>query len=418
MKYLFKVLGILIVILVSLNIVIHIFDKGHKVSYRVGNFKVTENLKTKSLYNMDDYYFKISHEKFSLNFQMPINYNKKERVISDIQYQKINDMHCIMPIFKGGKILTDIMCLNKASKEITYYHDLDETLQNKLSKMVSSLEKYNYNPKNYRDEASARKLSNTETIYDENIPENHYLALETYKGLTLFNSKEKNVKLFNNDIYTKPIKVFNDKYYIVANYNENYSFKNFYVVNIINGETNKIRSYDDISFDSTIQGVVDGDIYLFDTDAEKQYKISLKYENVEETASKDGIKYYNGTWQTMTLNEALDGKKFNKYTADVPAGYDKADCLGKENGYCYYYRKNETLGPKAYQVYRADVQNPKLVTYLFTTTDIDSVIYIDDYIYFINGSTIYYYKDTVKRILENTELEFNDDITFGVYIRK
>ena len=241
------------------------------------------------------------------------------------------------------------------------------------------------------------------------MPENNYIAVENYKGLTLFNSKESNVKIFDKDIYKKPISVFTDKYYVVADYNAEYSFKNFYVANIINGQITNIRSYDEISFDSYIEGVVDGDVYLFDKDAQKQYKISLEYESVEKVGDKDNIKYYDGKWKTITLSEALNEKKFTTY--HETKGYEKTDKIDR---YYYFYKKVNNK----YLVYRSDKQNKKLKTYLFETSDINSVVYLKDRIYFRNGINFNYYgKNGVRKILSNTELEFNSDISLGAYAK-
>lgn len=423
MKYLFKTLIILLVVLFGLKFFIHLFDRGHEVSYSSGNFEIKEVLKTNSLYDKDDYYFEISHEKFKMNFQVPVNYNKSEKVISTIKHAKVSNMYCVMPIFKGGKVLTDIMCLEVQDKknkskliEMKFYHDLSSDKKKLLSDFVKSLEKYGYNVNDYKDSASEHKLSNTITLYDDNMVENHYVAMENYKGLLLFNNKQSNTKVFENDVYKKPLKIFNGKYYIVADYNEEYSFKNFYVVNLINGKVSKIRSYDEISFDSIVEGSVGDDIYFFDKDSETQYKINLKHETVESVSDKNNLKYYNGSWQSMTLNEAASGKKFDNYYSKVPNGFTKADCLGKKVGYCYYYKKQNNSN--VYDVYRADVQNKNLITYLFTTSNIDSVIYLNDYIYFLNENSVYYYHNNgVRRVLENTEIEFNDDLSFGVYIK-
>jgi len=419
MKFLFKTLGILLAILLVLKVIIYLFDHGHVVSYSVGNFKVKEELITKSLFGEDDYYFEINHEKFKMNFQVPVNYNKADKIITGMKYEKVKDMQCIMPVFKGGKVYTDIMCLD-GDGGISLYHNLDKPAKKALSKFVDSLKRFGYNPGDYVDKAKGKRLSNTQIIYEDNMVENHYIAMENYKGLSLFSHKVSSVKLFDDDIYKKPVKIFSDKYYIIADYNEEYSFKIFYVVNIINGNVKEIRSYNDISFDSVIEGYVGEDIYLFDKDAETQYKISLKHETVEKVADKDNIRYYNGKWSTMTLNEAINGKQFNNYYVKAPKGYDGAVCLGKKTGYCYYYKKLNLDGENnvEYLVYRADVQNSKLKTYIFKTTDLESIVYLNDYIYFKNGNSIYYYHDDmVKRVISNSEFEFNDDIEFGVYIK-
>ena len=48
MKFLFKTLIILIIILFALKGLFYIFDDGHDISYNIGNFNVEETLDTKN----------------------------------------------------------------------------------------------------------------------------------------------------------------------------------------------------------------------------------------------------------------------------------------------------------------------------------------------------------------------------------
>ena len=401
MKYLFKTLIIFTVIFFALKFILFLFDKGHEITYNIGNFKIKEELETKE---NNSYYFELIQEKFKMNFRIFKNYNKAEKVINKIEYKKIDGYQCILPIFKNGQLLTDVMCLK--DNDVTYAHNLDNK---KIKDYLKTLKKYGYNLDNYNDQADDIKLSNTQTIYEDNFLENHYIAMETYKGLNLFNGKESNVKIFENDVYTKPISYFTGKYYIVADYTDEYTFKIFHVINIINGNKIDIRSYDDISFDSYIEGAVNDDIYLFDKDASKQYKISIKNESVELFHDKNNLQTYNGKWQDMSLTEALNGKTFNNYYTNDIKGYDKVDKVGK---YYYMYKKENDY----YNVYQADNKNKKQKTYLFKTTDLNSVIYLEDAIYYLNGSTFYYhYNYGERKVITNTELEFNKDLSFGVY---
>lgn len=399
MKYLFKTLIVFTTIFLSLKFLLFLFNDGHNITYNVGNFKIKEILNTK---NNNNYYFELTHEKFKINFQINKDYTKAENIIKKIEYKKIDGYECILPIFKNNNILTDVMCLK--NNEITYAHNLNNS---NIKKYLKTLK--NYNQENYQDKATAIKLSNTQTIYKDNFLENHYIAMETYKGLNLFNGNENSVKIFENDVYTKPISFFTDKYYIVADYTQTYTFKNFYVINIINGKKINIRSYDDISFDSYIEGAIGTDVYLFDRENNKQYKISIEDESVQEFHDKNNLQTYNGKWQDMTLSEAINGVKFNNYYTEDIKGYDKVD---KINNYYYMYQKENNN----YKVYRADIQNKKIKTYLFNTTNLDSIIYLEDAIYYQNGNTFYYYTNNGERkIITNTELEFNNDISFGVY---
>lgn len=393
MKYLFKTLLIFLGVFLSLKFFLFLTDNSHDVSYNVGNFKIEETWKD------DIYYFVISGEKVKINFQINKDYNKAEKIIKKIKYKKIDGYNCFLPIFKNNENLTDVMCLKDSV--IMYGHNLN----------IDKIDNY-FNIKNtYKDKASGIKVSNTQTLYKDNLVKNHYIAMESYKGLDLYNGNKSNVKIFENDVYKKPISYFTDKYYIVADYTAEYTFKNFYLVNIINGNITNIRSYDEISFDSYMEGTLNNDFYLFDKDASKQYKISIKNESVELFASKNNLKTYNGKWESISLSDALNGKTFNNYYVNVK-GYDKAD---KVDNYYYLYEKDDNH----YNVYRADIQNKKIKTYLFETTNLNSIIYLDDYIYYQNGNTYYYYGNNgVRKVLTNTELEFNSDLSLWVYEEK
>ena len=396
MKFLIKNTVIFLLVFIMLNLLIYMLNTGHKINYYVGNFSIDEKLDTKG---GNDYYFNIKSEKQKFNFRINHNYNKAKKVIKKLHFKEIDSYKCFLPVFIDGKLHTDIICIKDG---IIYYAS---SLNNE--KINNEFKKYGYQKNIYKDEEKEITLSNTETLYKDNIPTNNYLALESYKGLTLFNGKESNVKLFKNDVYKKPISIFTDKYYIVADYNSEYTFKNFYVVNIVNGNKTDIRSYDEISFDSYIMGAVDNDVYLFDKDAEKQYKISIKYESVEEVGNKNNIKYYNGSWNTISLNDALNEKKFT--TNENIEKYEKVD---KTDKYYYLYKKSDDK----YIVYRADIENIKLKTYLFETTDINSIIYLKNQIYFKNNNDFCYFsKKGIRKVLTQKELEFNNDISLGAY---
>ncbi len=395
MKFLWKSLAIFLSILIILKYLVFLFNPGHTDKYNIGNFEIKETLNTK---NNNNYYFDIKSENTNLNFQINKNYNKEKKVIKNLIYQTIDEYECLLPIFKNKQILTDVMCL----KNDTIYNIHDLNIDKETFK------KYGYDENKYTDNPNEITVSNTETLYKENIPKNSYIASESYRGLTLIGSKDSMIKLFENDVYKKDISIYTGKYYLVADYNSEYTFKYFHLVNIINGEKKTIRSYDDISFDSYIMGAVDGEVYLFDKENQKQYKISIKEESVDQIGSKDNIKYYDGTWKTITLSEALNEKHFENNKAGIK-GYDKTEKIGN---YYYLYKKE---GEK-YKVYRADIQNKDLKTYLFDTSDLSSIIYIKDKIYYRNGDTFYYYGENGSRkILKNTELEFNSDISLGVY---
>lgn len=397
MKYLFKVLLFLLSILLILKFIVYLLNDGHKTTYVSGNFNILEKYITKD----NNYTFLIKSDDIKLKFDVNVDYRKAANIITKIKYKEIDGYKCMLPIFKNNKILTDIMC---EKDNVIYFASTIENIN--IKNYIKQMKKYGYNVDDYKDNSSENR-SSSEIVYKDNILENHYLALENYKGLSLYSSENTKVKLFENDIYKKPISVFTDKYYIVADYSSEYTFKIFKVINIINSEEKEIRSYDEISFDSYVQGVVGDDIYIFDKDSKVQYKISLKYETVEKQSD---IKYYNGSFSTMSLMDALNGKKFDNYYTKIDNVY-KADKVGN---YYYIYEKNGD----EYIVYKKYSKKSRQKMYLFETSDINSIIYLDGFIYFRKGNTFYYYFGKgIRKVITNNELSFNDDITLGVYIK-
>ena len=63
------------------------------------------------------------------------------------------------------------------------------------------------------------------------------------------------------------------------------------------------------------------------------------------------------------------------------------------------------------------VEDKQGLTYLFDTKAIDSIFYVNNYIYFVNGNIIQVYNDIfgVKNIIGYQELEFNKDINLYIY---
>jgi len=97
--------------------------------------------------------------------------------------------------------------------------------------------------------------------------------------------------------------------------------------------------------------------------------------------------------------------------------YERVDLVGGINsGYYYYFQKKDDN----YKIYRANVQNPKQKLYITETDNIDDIQYNKEYIYYIKNNQINYYSDNtgVRTLMENTELEFNENLNYNLYIKE
>lgn len=414
MKKLFFMLLILFAIYLGIQIGFNYFSKGNKDYYEIDNndllFQIDEvsNFKEKS----HNYSYNIKVDNTEFNFQVFHNFGKKLQVIEDIKYFKNDNYRCILPIFKDKLILTDIMCLDN-SNTLIYYYNLKGKDSN-LDTFVSGLEEYK--KEQFVDNKESEEIEKI-NIYKQNLIDNHYIAINNYKGIynisKKFNSVVYNISLFKNDIYNQKLSLLTDKYYLVADYNQEYEFNEINLVDLVELDTYTITSDKAISFDSYIQGVIGNMVYLYDKDNKIQYEINIDKKSIVQYSSSE-IKYYkDGIWTSMTVAEANNETKFTNYAIDYEnSEYFKIDKVGTEVGYYYLYKKNGSN----YDVYRLNIQNKDGLTYLFSTKNID-VSYVDNYVYFVNGNKVQVYGDSigVKILVEYDELEFNKNIKLNVY---
>ena len=408
MKRLFFMLIILFLLYLGIQFVFYLFSAGQDNSYKLFDGNITFDVSEKSNFNDNSYSYDVLIDNTNFTFQIFQDYNKKSKVLEQIKYYKDDNYECILPIFKDNLILVDVICKN--DDKYNYYFNIKDTNKN-LDNFVNEISEYDI--KQFTDNASKEKREGID-VYVENLIENHYIGLNNYKGVYIissnFNSKVYNISLFDKDVYNQKLGKFINQYYVVSNYDENHEFHEIEVVDLVSLDNFKITSNNAISFDIYIQGVVDNKIYLYDKDNGVQYTIDPHDKLVVQVSSKE-IRYYNGNWTTMTVAEAKAEKEF--ITNVVDFNDDQYQRIDKINNQYYLYKKNG----KKYDVYRMTKQDKTDLIYLFSTQSIENINYLNGYIYFISENKIKVYNDKfgIKNLIENTELEFNENIKINVY---
>lgn len=414
---------VLFAIYIGIQLGFRFFGKGHEYEYNVitgdNHFSVKETFTNNTKNEFNSYYFEIKIDDVTFYYQTLEEFDKNDHVIENIAYYSDNEYKCILPIFINTKIITDIMCLNH---NVIYNYQSIQGNNSNLDMFVDTLSDYGYDRSKWIDTAISESVDGLK-IYKDNFLKNHYIALATYKGIYTINNvnsnRAKKIDLFSTDVYKRPISIVYKNYYVTANYDEQYRFTKFYVVDLTSNKISEINCEREISFDSYIQGENKDSIYLFDKDNKKQYEINLKTNKVLEVGNENtGIKIYrNNEWQKVSAAEAKNSTLLfdNTYKADlIDPEYIRIDKVGGEaTGYYYYYKSNNNF----YSVYRSNIKSPSQLTYLFDTTDINRIAYIDDYLYYLDGATLKRFNDEsgIRSLIVENELKFNENITFGVY---
>ncbi len=424
MKRVLQILILLFVFYYLVQLIFNFFDKGYEITYTKNiddkEISIKEVYSANQKNERNNYYFEVTIDNNVFYLKTYENFKKMKNIISDIKYFKSGDYTCILPIYKGNKILTDIIC--KTNETTTYYHNI-KGINSQIDLLANNIKEYNIN--NWLDnETETTKLGNI-YVYKNNLGSDLYLGLTNYKGLYSINDKVSNkiipIDVFKNDIYNPKINTQISHYYLVADYNENYEFSKFYLINLLEKETETIEGKNKISLNSYIQGTVGNSVYLIDIDNKKQYEIDIKSKKIIEIGNSDsGIKFYNaGEWENRNIYETIKKEeKFNYQTIDLTkfdTQYERIDQIGgKKSGYYYLYKQNGS----GYNAYKAYVEQPNSPIFLFQTSNIDNIKYINDMILFTDKNYVKIYSDNngIKNLIKYDELEFNKSLNiFGYY---
>lgn len=412
MKRMFGLLLILLIGYFTFQLIFRFIDKGHIEEYNItanGQVFSIKEIYTVNTDEDDNYYLEIKVNDDTFDMQIYDNLNMSKRIITDIYYYDA-DYKCILPVInkeKYGNVICKI--------DDTYYNYQD--LKGKSESLDLFVKNLNIDEKEQQELASKNKI----TVYD-NLIDKHYIALETYKGITTINKKNMStivdINLFEKDIYTKDISCFIDKYYLVADYNKQTKFNEFKLVDITNNKVKTIKYDYDISLDSYILGTYENKVYLFDNSTKKEYEIDVKKETIIEVGNTNiGIKILvNGNFENINAYTVYQNKTtFTPYEVSYTfnnQNYDLVLKVGKEkSGYYYIFEKVGNI----YKVYRSNIQNKINKTYLFETNSTE-LLYSKDSVYYLDGKTLKRYDNQGNKIvLEYSELKFNNNIKIGLF---
>lgn len=392
------------------------WGNGHTISYIVNTqnekFEIKEIYHKKTKSQAAGYYLEIQMNDTTFPIQM-LSSKEKSKIVESVYGFENDQYQCIYPVGSHFSKL-DVLC----QKDHTIYpYQTMVGINSEVDDFVATLDSVGYDATAFTDRRSILKSVKGMSIYD-NLVQNHRIGIENYKGIYLLDAKDllREKQLFQKDVYQKSAELFYGNYYIVADYNEKYEFHEFSVINLSNQKVTKIVSNQAISLDSYIQGVVDNAVYLLDRTNKKQYKIHLSDKKVTKVGDTDsGVQIYDDSkWKTMTMYEVLkQDTYFTPYGLPEEIDSKLYEHIDVTDDYYYGYQ----LVDDGYAIYRMSKQMPTVRYYITTIKDRKQVVYVSDYLYFMDSGSIYYYHDTtgVRVVLQNSEFTFNVNLQFGVY---
>ncbi len=288
----------------SLLILIFIFSIIIISKYRFSNYSIeykTGNYNIKTVYKRKRFYFEISDQKYTYNFDIYESRKFSKTMISKIDTINDDNINCIYPHIKNIK--TYPLCY--VNDEYTDYNLID-------SELLSPYKKQN------NEEIKSSK----DFVYNNNLSSNEYVALWNYKGYIVMNgSTYKNVELFKKDKYDNSLAYIIDSTIYMANNDEEHEYKKLIWLDLKTLKKGEINIGYNIDFDSYIVGNIKNKLYIFDNKYSILYEIDVKKSktNIIGSNEKGYVKYKDGELVTCSKSEYKVNKiKFynndSKYT--------------------------------------------------------------------------------------------------------
>ena len=175
----------------------------------------------------------------------------------------------------------------------------------------------------------------------------------------------------------------------------------------------KTKTYKkEISKDSYINGVINNEIYIFDKDELKQYKIYKKGKKIKEVGNKeDEALYYDLKFKKRNAYDFRDEEITFKTFKDYISKVENSTSINyiRNNEDTYYYQTNNN------DVYYYNTNNKQKV--LLFNKKISDFILINKTIFFISEDTLYSYNinEGLKKLVVYSELEFNYKNRIAIY---
>ena len=354
----------IIFLFLVLLVTIKYFSSNYKITYTLDNYKIVTTYKNNRFYiNIDN--------KYSFDIYKKRGVSKFK--IKSIKTIESDNLKCIYPVIKGIK--TTPLCYYK--DEYIDYKLIDDEVLNEYKSEI-------------KDD------SNGNFYFNNNLTNKEHVYLWNYKGFYKMNDEVlKTIDLFNEGKYDNSLMYKLDNKIILPDYNQEYEFNKFYVINMANNKVSIIQTKYQISYNSYIVGNIDKNIYLFDIKGLELYEIDLKRLNIRLIGSEElgYYKYENGNKISVTSNEYKN----------------RSIVYEKEKNSNYNY---EIIDNKLYMNHLEDNLRMKIF-------DGNNIKIIDEYknnLYFTSEDKFYKYNPyELIKIFNYFELNFNENNIIYVY---
>lgn len=340
--------------------------KSYEINYQVQGIDIIEKYNKKE--KIYQFIFKYQEQEYLLTLEH--KYVNKKKLIDNISAVQKDNMICLLSSSK--KLNLSPVC-SVDGLQVSYYLLKDEDIiPDEYFKTVSTVDS---------------KFQNINIHY---LDGKKYLIWNYKEFLSISNKGNKSISLFQNDVYTMPLAMQVNDYIILANYDNQYEFNKFYVLNSKNDKVSEIHLEKNLSFESYFLGSIDNSAYFVDKKNKREYEINIKKSKVNDITKKNNGKLLvNSAWEQVTMNSLATNEK--KFSYDSFVNYEIIDNM--------LYRIVDN-----YKV-KLSLKNVKKIVKGDNTT-----------VYYLVDDSLYFYNDFDGEILLLTNFEWNFNYKNVIFI--
>ncbi len=351
-------------ILIFIIFVIFLFSpKNYTKKYTISNVAIKESYNKKEKY----YYFTLNYNNISLDLLFESRYKQNRKFIEEIKIIKDDNNFCLIP--EGKTFAFYPICY--VDGKSTSYNAASSTLKNQLDSK--------YFPK--------KKV--LDTYEDIQIYNNNYsYYIWNYDGFYYLNSKEnKKIDIFSKEQYTINLIGYTKDYLVIADYDSNYTFNNFYTLDLSSSHLKKYKLNRDIYFDSYFPGYLKNKLYIVDNKESVMYEFNAKNGKLEKVPTRI---YENTKWKDISIKTLSANKTMFTYKTNYNYTLKNKDLYLK-----YSTNENETL----------------------IATNITNIIKINhEDIFYLKGDELYHYSPSKGETLLLSYFEWNFNYNNIIFI--
>lgn len=341
-------------------------SKSYEVEYTLNDVRIKESYDKKD--KVYTFHFQTKEQDFFV--QIPHKFIHAKKNVQEIEVKEKENTLCILP--NSSKLDFYPLC-RKDNELVSYYLIEDEKL------IPSSYKKeISYEEKNYKN-MSLYYLNNKK----------YYIW--NYDGFDVISTKEqKELKLFQEDIYNIPLTLKVNKNILIADYNSKYSFQKFYVIDMNKDKIRELPLEKEISYDSYFLGTDDKKAYLVDKKNKIEYEIYPKRLLIDKISNNNqGRILKEDVWEPIHMNVLASNETF--FT------HKEKTSFKIENNQLY----------KVQGEYKTRISN----------SNVKEIVSInDDTVYYLVDEKLYYYNDLDGEVLVIRNFEWNFNYKNMIYI--